>query len=382
LNVLLVVPWDQTHGGVAAVVNNLARQLRENGHDVAFFHPQRSAIMLARGQTKIGFPDYRLRLGVPFMGRFPLLSPLANLFLFPLALGQLLWLIRRRRIDIVNVHYPTAPFGYFAFCRLPSRIRLVTSVHGADIFPKGKPRDVYAAPLRFLLRRSDIIVANSAAFQEDFLRIFPLLRDKTTFVHNGVDLAELNPQGGEAMQPDGRYILCVAAHNEKKALDVLLRAFALLIGSDADIKLVLVGDGPLRGDLEVLAAELGLGSRVIFAGARDRPAVAQLLHGCELFVLPSRSEPFGIAVIEAMAVGKAVVASRTGGIPELVEDGEDGLLVEPDNDAELASTIKCLLHDSELRSKLASRARNKVRERFQWRHTGAAYSSLFQAIER
>jgi L-malate glycosyltransferase len=380
MNILLVVPWDQTHGGVAAVVNNLGKQLRENGHHVTFFHPHGRAVLLRAGETKIGFLGYKLRLGVPVVGRYPLLSTLAAFALFPTTILQLLWVIRNRRIDVINVHYPGPAFGYFALCRLMARIRLVTSVHGADIFPRGRVRPRYAAPLRFLFQRSDAIVANSSAFQEDFLRLFPRLREKTTFIHNGVDLAELETEAGESIRSIGRYILCVAAHNEKKALDVLLRAFALLDHSPEPLKLVLVGDGPLRGGLEALAAALQLEGQVIFAGEKTRGEVAALLQGCEFFVLPSRSEPFGIAIVEAMAVGKAVVATRTGGIPELIEDGKEGLLVEPDNHTALAQALRHLLDNAELRVQMGARGKVTVLDRFRWRNTGSAYIHLFEAV--
>jgi glycosyltransferase involved in cell wall biosynthesis len=380
MNILIVVPWDQTKGGVASVVGNLAKYLQARGHGVFFFHAERNALLLSEGKTKLGFPDFRLRLGLPFTGRHPLLSALAAVALFPLTLFELMRLIRRQRIDIVNVHYPIPAFVFFALCRLVTSIKLVTSVHGADIFPKGRPRDAYPTPLRFLLNSSDAIVANSDAFRTDFLRIFPDLRDKTVFIHNGVHLEELD--FGDRQSANGRepYVLCVAAHNEKKGLDVLLRAFARVGSAERQLKLVLVGDGPLRKQLEDLAGTLQLNGQVNFVGSRERREVAEFLHGCELFVLPSRSEPFGIAIIEAMACGKPVVATRTGGIPEIIEHGQDGLLVNPDDSAELADGMERLLNDPKLQRALGGKARAKVKERFRWENTGSAYQQLFQDL--
>jgi glycosyltransferase involved in cell wall biosynthesis len=381
MNVLILVPWDQTFGGVAAVVNNLTRQLVARGHKVSFFSGQTERDLLARGKTKLGFTQFRMRLLLPFTGNISLLGSLAGLALFPLSLAQLLWLIRRERIDIINIHYPGGGSNaYFALIRRLARVKLVTSVHGADIFPGGQARDRYPWPLRFLLMQSDLIVANSEAFRQDFLEVFPRFRNKTAFIHNGIDWNEIHPVGRPVPTRDRAYILCVAAHNVKKAIDVLLKAFSRVAGTFPDVQLILVGDGPLRGELEQLASELQLHDRVVFAGAKDRAEVVEMLHGCRIFALPSRSEPFGIAVVEAMACGKPVIGTRTGGIPEIIDDGEDGLLVEPDNPDQLAEAILRLLSDASLRERMSARGPSKVRSKFLWEHTASSYERVFERL--
>jgi glycosyltransferase involved in cell wall biosynthesis len=257
-------------------------------------------------------------------------------------------------------------------------IKLVTSIHGADIFPKGKPRAGYSAALRFLLRSSDLIVANSQAFRRDFLTLFSRLSDKTIAIHNGVDLAEFNGAASSACEANGRrYLLSIAAHNEKKSLDVLIRAFADIARTDPELELFLVGDGPLRKQLEQLARSLSLDARVRFLGRQDRPAIAKLLHGCELFVLPSKSEPFGIVVLEALACRKPVVATNTGGIPEIIESGANGILVEPEQPAELARAISRVLADRNLGAAVAERGYATVEKQFRWENTGTAYEAAF-----
>ena len=137
--------------------------------------------------------------------------------------------------------------------------------------------------------------------QQDIASLFPSLKDKLVFIHNGVNLAELHSSCQDTTtELDHPYLLCIAMHNEKKGLDVLLRAFALIQGVLL-YKLVLVGDGPLRGYLESLALSLGIQHKVEFLGLQGRAQVAKLIQGCEVFVLPSRSEPFGIVLTEAMA---------------------------------------------------------------------------------
>ena len=120
-------------------------------------------------------------------------------------------------------------------------------------------------------------------------------------------------------------------------------------------KVLLVGDGPLRAQLEELVRSLGIEERIKFLGWQERPEIVKLLHGSEAIVLPSRSEPFGIAIIEGLACKKPVVATTVGGIPEIIENGENGILVEPDNPAVLAEALITVLRDPALQSALSTK---------------------------
>jgi len=163
-------------------------------------------------------------------------------------------------------------------------------------------------------------------------------------------------------------------------LDVLIRAFAVVKHGDPGVHLVMVGDGPLRRQHEELARAMGLAGRVEFLGSRGRAEIARLLHGCQVFVLPSRSEPFAIAITEAMACRKPVVASAVGGIPEIIENGKTGILVEPDNPAALANALLNILKDPSLQRSIAGNAYETVVARFQCEHAGAAHESLFAGL--
>ena len=378
MNILIVVPWDQRRGGVASVVGNLGKYLEERGHQVFFFHPDGSALLLKRGITHWGFRGFRLRLWLPFSPNRPVLSTLAFPILFPLALFQLTRLIVQYKIDVINVHYPTASLAYFALCRKVLPIKLVTSIHGADILPKGKPRNKYPRAIKFLLRISDFVVANSRAFRKDFLGLFPELEKKTLVIHNGVDLEELNRPLQDGYHKNGRrYLLSIAAHNEKKGLDVLIRAFSEVARTDPKLELFLVGNGPLRGKHEGLAKSLALDDRVRFLGGQGRLEIAELLHGCELFVHPAVSEPFGLVIAEALACKKPVVASNTGGIPEIIEDGASGILVEPGRPQELARAISSVLGNPNLMNTLSANGYAVAEKYFSYANTGRNYEKTF-----
>jgi glycosyltransferase involved in cell wall biosynthesis len=378
--ILLAVPWDQEFGGVVSVVGHLARYLRDRGHRVILFHPKETNL-LTPNTTKWGFPGYRLNVRAPYHPDHPLRSLLAYLVFFVPTMFQLIHLIRKHDIQIVNVHYPSQEFAYFGLCRWLLPIRLVISIHGADCFPAGRPMRRYPWMLRVLLLSSDAVVAPSRAFLHDCIAQFSHLSRKGTFIYNGVSLQELSqPTNDNPPLAQGRYLLCIAAHNEKKALEVLIQAFAKLREADPTIRLLLVGDGPLRRQHEDLANAMGLNGGVEFLGTQNRSEITQLLRGCEVFVLPSRSEPFGIAITEAMACRKPVVASAVGGIPEIIESGKSGILVDPDNPAGLANALLDLLKDPHLQRSLSNYAYERVVARFQCEHTGAAYERLFHRL--
>jgi starch synthase len=228
---------------------------------------------------------------------------------------------------------------------------------------------------------ADAVTAPSRAFLSDVLALFPSIQERGSFIHNGIDLHELNlPPRKKADSDHQRYLLSIAAFNRKKALDVLLIAFGSVKDVDTSLRLVVVGDGPLRTDLEHLAERLTIRDRIAFVGLKGRAEIAKLLHGCEVFVLPSRSEPFGIVILEAMACGKPVVASAVGGIPEIIEDGITGILVEPDNPIALAKALRALLTDSSLQRSICKKAHERAVSRFQWKHTGAGYLRLFHGL--
>jgi glycosyltransferase involved in cell wall biosynthesis len=381
MNTLLVLPLEG-RGGVVSVAENLGQYLREQGHEVVFLHSG-PRTFLSRETTPPGIRRYRLRLCYPFAGRRPIASAIAFPFLFPLALLQLLWLIRRERIDVVNLHFPIDNLFYFGLCRRLLPIRLVTSVHGSDVFASGEPKTTYSSALRFLLRSSDLIVLPSDAYRKKLVELFPEIRDRTVFIHNGINPAPfIAARNGRSDQARDPYILCIAYLMKQKGVDVLLRASESLLASDGRLRLIVVGEGPQRKELEDLASSLGIRNKTDFLGSRDETEVAALLNGCEVLVLPSRAESFGIVVVEAMTCRKPVVASAVGGVPEIIDHEVHGILVEPENPVALAEGIRRVLTDSALKTSLIENAHARALERFSFSRTGAAYQKAFHSLAR
>jgi glycosyltransferase involved in cell wall biosynthesis len=378
MRILVAVPGDNEIGGVASIVGNLAKFLQGRGHRLFFLHSS-AATILRHKMTRRGFQGFGLRMQMPLGERTPIVSLLLFTVFFPISLYQLVRLIQNNGIEVVNVHYPTDFFFYFGFCRRLLPIKLVTSIHGADVFTNGKPRREYSRAFRFLLSSSDVIVAPSKKFQQEFMEALPEFRNKTTFIHNCVDLTELDREAAESPegdQPSGSYLFCLSAYKPQKAIDVLLRAFKLVQARDPTIRLIVAGPGD-RGEFEKLADELNISKKVELKGPTQWPEAMKLLRACTAFVLPSRFETFGIVVLEAMACEKAVVGTTAGGIPEIIENGKNGLLVNPDDEIGLAEALVAILKDEPMRAKLASAAYVSVHARFGLENTGTAYEDLF-----
>jgi glycosyltransferase involved in cell wall biosynthesis len=142
---------------------------------------------------------------------------------------------------------------------------------------------------------------------------------------------------------------------------------------------VIVGDGPLRGHLEDLVAELDLGDRVSLVGALDRTGVASFLAGVQIFVLPSRVEAFGIALLEAMTAGVPAVAAGVGGVLELAVADETALVVSPDDPAALAAALVRLAYEPALRKRLAAAARARASE-LTWQKITPRYEELYRRV--
>jgi glycosyltransferase involved in cell wall biosynthesis len=378
MNVLIVVPWDQEWGGVASVVGNVAIQLQKRGHHVWFLHPGESQSLRVK-VTKWNFPGYELNLRNPYVPERPMKSVMGYFVYLCHTLYQLYVLLVRHDIDIVNIHYPLSNGLYFTFLRRLLRFKLVISIHGTDLMPKGIPQDRYSKPLQLLMNSADWLVAPSRSMLDAVLTKFPGFQTRSSAVHNAVDMTEFEPDEPGELQR-GQHILCIALHHPRKAIDVLIKAFKIFNQTFTGVELWLVGDGPITSQLEDLVHQLGLTEQVKFLGGQGRPAVRKLLRQCSFLVLPSRDEPFGIAILEAFASRKPVVASAVGGIPEIIENGKNGILVEPENPQALCHAMMTMWTDHELAESLACAGYATVKQHFQWEIAAARYEELFMKL--
>jgi glycosyltransferase involved in cell wall biosynthesis len=232
----------------------------------------------------------------------------------------------------------------------------------------------------------DGVIVNSSAAADELRRRFGVPAGRVHDIGAGIDVdgiagAAPNTEVRRALRLDGlRVVGCVAKLSRVKNHALLLRACARVAASRHDVILLVVGEGALRGELEELAGWLGLSGRVFFLG--ERADVPSLLKLMDVFVLPSTSEGLPNAIMEAMAAGVPVVATRVGGVPELVADGVTGRLVESQDEEGMARVIGELLDDADARERLGRAGHDEVRSRYDIGVSVRAFEDVMNSLIR
>lgn len=221
------------------------------------------------------------------------------------------------------------------------------------------------------MKRADRIIAVSQFTKQDIMSVFGIPESKIAVIHHGVHpedyvlpeeaRVKLRSTLGISSQP---MILFTGKLAPRKGVDVLLRALPQVL-REMEVKLVLAGSGNQQ-DYQQLAEALGISDKLRFLGRVPDDTLRLLFSSCDLFVLPSRLEGLGIVILEAMAAGKPVVATNVGGIPELIESGQNGILVEANNEGKLAGAIVKVLSNKSLAQIIGENNMKKARERFSW----------------
>ena len=244
-----------------------------------------------------------------------------------------------------------------------------------------------AAWLRFKLRPYSRIVAISRAIETDLTARVGLPAHRVARVASAVSVSTVNRRdSAERLRAtldipgDARVIGTVAQLIPRKGHATLLRAFADVTRRQPDLWLVLFGRGPREAPLKRWAEQLRLSERVVFAGFRDD--IAALMPGLDVMVHAAAREGLGVAVLEAMAAGVPVVATRVGGVPDIIDDGLSGLLVRPGDTAAIAAGIERLLDDKVLSQALAERGRERIASAFSVERMANAYLNLYRETLR
>ena len=294
-------------------------------------------------------------------------------------------LSRRHRYDVVHYFFglPTAALSLVvpALQRLPS----VVSLRGSDV-PGYDATNRSLQLLHGLLkpvsrriwRRADAVVALSDSLQALALRTLP---DKPiAVIPNGIGVERFYPSANGHPHSTGAplRVLTVARLIRRKGLDELLRAVARL--RDVPLQLTIQGSGRHEAELQRLTVSLGISDQVIFSGFRPRELLPPIYQAADVFVMPSRSESFGLAVLEAMACGLPVVISRVGGMVDLVEDGVNGFVVPPDDAEGLAAAIRRLASQPALRREMGRRNARQAKSRYTWDRVVDAYLAVYGGI--
>jgi N-acetyl-alpha-D-glucosaminyl L-malate synthase BshA len=310
-----------TYGGSGAVATELGLELARRGHEVHFI--TYDSPFRLRGYTeRVFYHQVDTR-----MGRYPLFDH----FPYTLALASKQHeVVLREELDLLHVHYaiPHATTAYLAreMLKRERPVQVITTLHGTDITLVGQEASFYAIT-KFSIEQSDGVTAVSNYLRDETYRAFGCGTCDIRVVPNFVNLQEYRP--GEPgcrgkVAPEGHKVIShVSNFREVKRVKDVIRVFAR-VRRAMPATLVMIGDGPERMDAENEARDLAVMDDVRFLGRLD--TVASLLQASDLFILPSQTESFGLAALEAMACGAPVVASRAGGLPEVIDDGINGIL--------------------------------------------------------
>ena len=355
-----------TYGGSGVVATELGLALAEKGHEIHLMS-YGSPIRLTRYHANVHYHQVVVQ-------EYPL-------FRYPpyaLALAaKMAEVIEERQLDILHVHYaiPHAASAIMArnMCR-ESNVRVVVTLHGTDITIVGND-PAYRRVTRYCIEEADAVTAVSQSLaQETTLSIG--VDAPITVVSNFVDFDRFDvPRDSPVGDP-----ICLHVSNFRpvKRVQDLVRAFKVACEAGVVGSLVLVGEGPDRPAAQALAAELGIGARVEFRGPQED--IEEILPSASVFALPSEYESFGLAALEAMACGVPVLATRTGGIPEVVEDGVTGILCEVGDIQGLSDALCVLLNDRTASGAMGRSARVKAKERFSLDRVLPGYEAVYREV--
>ncbi len=331
-------------------------------------------------------PDFYKAITNPVAHLIPLdFAPRIN----PMLAFRIAGIIRRNGIQIVNGQGGRAEF-YARIAAKWTGVKYVSTiampVEGYDV--PAPIRKIYSFFDHLSENCVDRFVVVSEALKERMIRLHGISPEKVVRIYNGIELEYFDPAEMQSARTKIRKELGADENRPliagigrmvwQKGFDWLIRCFPAVLSSYPDALLFMVGDGPLRGRLQALARELKLADKVIFTGFRAD--VREILAGIDVFAVPSLLEGFPMVTLEAMAMGKAIVATDIEGMREQFENGRSGLLVPPEDPASLAIAINRLLADGTFSASIGAGARSRAVREFPIEKTVAETMMLYQSI--
>lgn len=364
-----------TFGGSGVVATELAKGLANRGHNLHILSYAKPA-RLDSFRTDITYHEVDL-------STYPL-------FEFPpydLALANMMVnLIQFENLDVLHVHYaiPHATSAYLAKQILNSRashVPVITTLHGTDITLIGSD-PTYKQVVDFSINQSDGVTAVSEYLKQETYRLFDIEKE-IRVIPNFIDLDRFKKSKKEhfkkAICPDGEKIVThVSNFREVKRVTDVVEAFGQVLKNGVAAKLLMVGDGPERTKAEKKCRELGICDLVRFLGKQDQ--VEEVLSVSDLFMIPSGSETFGLAALEAMSCSVPVVSSNIGGLPEVNIHGETGYLCELADIECLGRCATKILSDENLHKKMAAAARKRA-EFFEMDKIVTQYEDYYKEVK-
>ena len=361
-----------TYGGSGVVATELGQELAARGHDIHFIS-YAPPIRMNPNDPHIHFHEVEVA-SYPLFDHPPYTLALAT---------KMLEVFESESLDLLHVHY-AIPHSVSAMLArsmaAPRRLPFITTLHGTDITLVGSNRS-YLPITRFSIEQSDGVTAISQYLQHQTVKDFDIKRPIEVipnFVNCDLYTRKPQPALREKWAPNNEPILMhLSNFRPVKRLTDVVEIFAL-VRAKMPAKLVLIGDGPDRGAAEYLVRKKKLQKDVLFLGKQDQ--VYEKLAVADLFLMPSQLESFGLAALEAMACEVPVIATNVGGVPEVVEHGVDGFLVEPGDVKGAASYAIELLSRADRGREMGHTARLNAKKKFCANDVIPAYESYYRRV--
>jgi glycosyltransferase involved in cell wall biosynthesis len=364
------MPYYPIRGGREEFVHRLATSLAERGHEVTLLAPVLPGFAPSMPQdSDAPFDVIRLPLGGIFVEDKPTdLQAAATVATS---------VLRERRPQVLHAHNLGPDLmvlrNAVAASGCPAPIAL--TAHGLASWMDTRRWSI----ARYAVRVVDALVAVSEVTHDEIALRAPVLHDRLVLIRNGVPI----PHETTEVNPGSRDLLVMGRLSTEKGVAGLVVAFSVLAAERPGWRLVVAGDGQERAALERLARHLRIDDRIQFTGWLDQLAVRDRLRECLLAVVPSVwNEPFGLSAAEAHAAGRAVLASRVGALPEIVEDGRTGWLVPPGDPLALAGVLRSVADDPAVAVRCGIQARERARREFDWDRCVSSYEELYARIAK
>ncbi|MBN2460295.1 MAG: glycosyltransferase family 4 protein [Candidatus Cloacimonetes bacterium] len=366
----------------AEFVHGFAKGLQKIGHDIFVVAPLCRNHEIIEEFEGIRIYPYRSYDSVSF-GRAdndyiskPRLSVLRSLLNGYKVLSRL---VTSNKIEIVHAHW-TIPMGYIAgWIKQLKNIPLVITMHGRDVYYN--PASGFIVPglwyirpfLRSAFNRADYLIAISNDCKQHAVNS-GAPEHKIKIIYNGTDTDRFFPDKlrGNAIKKKhdigkkAKLLLTVRSLNYRKGIDILIKAMPDILKAVPDSFLIVGGDGPEKANLKTLVSELGIDKRIIFTGHIPNKVLVDYYNACDIFIIPSREEGFGIAAAEAMACGVPVIGTKAGGLVETIQDGITGLLVESEDVNNLSKAVIKLLSKKAEAERMGRNGLSRIRKEFNW----------------
>lgn len=297
----------------------------------------------------------------------------------------LLWIIKKTKPDLIHAHW-SVPQGFLSMlAKYVLKIPCVISLHGSDVF--GLRHPIFKLLNKLAIRHADVCTANSLATAKTAqatgasgnLKIVPMGVDPKLF-QESADADELKKKH----RLDAEVILSVGRLIDLKGTDCLIQALPEILSRFPRAKALIIGSGPRKNQLLDLTKNLRLEENIVFIDSIAHAELIKYYSVADVFVLPSiinskgETEGFGVVLLEAMACGVPVIGSDVGGIPDIIENGQTGLLVRPKDPQHLSDQLLRVLTDADLKAKMVANARKLIETRFAWEIVAERFIEIYR----